>query len=360
MRRLIYILLLSFLFPLTAEAAGESFVEAETPDEVSAIYGQACEKIKSGELKSSVRMRATDKASFSAVKNLSGLSDFRAQNNEHDFNVLIYAIVDNFIEDLAVRTTKQDDSEICVEITGYVQNANVQLAIEDSGSRNTSATEEGNSLKEGEKGDLEAQNFPITESPATAVEENNAPLQLISEPGAQIFSAAGPVPLAPAVKQAEEDAEAPAPAETETKRRQIYIAPTDFFDDTASPGHAEILKEVFAKNDYFYLTDNKELADYVISSKLLRAKVDPINSDTNRLQMVVMAEANFSGGNFSANNYQNRFILFSGKEDEQQVAAKLMQKLLKKAAEKVLDRVESDIRKRDGGKALPKIITPGH
>lgn len=354
LRSITFILLISFLLPITAAAADDShapaMIEASVPDDtVSAIYGEACEKIKDGELKSSVRMRATDKASFSAVKNLSDLSSFQAKNSEHDFNVLVYAVVDNFIEDLAVRTVRQDNSEICVEITGYVQKANVWAAIEDMARTPAAKTTQEEGLEEDEKGDLEGIEFTQQESPAIAEARNNPPQELVPDSVAE-------------VSQVSQTAEAPAPEviEKDSQRRLIYIAPTEFYNNTTSTAHAGILKKIFDKNDYFYLTDKKELADYIVTSKLLRAKVDPINSNTNRLQMVAMVAAAYSDDSFSTTEHQNRFILFSSEEDEQQVAGKLMQKLFEKAGEKVLDKVETDIRKKDGDKTLPKIITPEH
>ena len=115
----------------SSSALGDDLVlDAEvSSDDVAVLYGSACEKINSQEPKSSVRIRATDKASFDAVKNLSDLSEFKSQYNEHDFNVLVYNIVDNYIDDLTVRTTKQDDKEICVEVTGYVKKADILSSI---------------------------------------------------------------------------------------------------------------------------------------------------------------------------------------------------------------------------------------
>lgn len=358
---LTYILLINFLLPLTARAEDISAppmpVDASSADDtVSAIYGEACEKVKNGELISSVRMRATDKASFSAVKSLSDLSAFQSKSNEHDFNVLVYAIVDNFVEDLAVRTTRQNNTEICVEITGYVQKANIATAIEDSViNQGDQKPQNVANLQEDEKSDLEAIEFTSQISPAIIEEEKNPPHPLTPAIAVENSDA-----LKVAQINITDETKNEVPLKNESQRRLIYIAPTEFFDNTTSTAHAAILKKVFDKNDYFFLTDKEELADYIITSKLLRAKVDPINSNTNRLQMVVMVAAKISDDSFSTSEHQNRFILFASNEDEQQVAGKLMQKLFEKAGEKVLDKVENDIRKKDGDKTLPKIITPEH
>ena len=66
---------------------------AQAPESVEPaleIYGNACEKVISGESKSSTRVRATDKAVFLGVKRLDSLSRAKQILNEHDQNVMIY------------------------------------------------------------------------------------------------------------------------------------------------------------------------------------------------------------------------------------------------------------------------------
>ena len=141
-------------------------------------------------------------------------------------------------------------------------------------------------------------------------------------------------------------------------RGLIYIAPTEFFDKTTSDAHAQVLREMFENDNDYLITDKKDLADYIIKTKVLRAKVDPINSSTNRLQMVVSVEAEFPDEKASAIEHQNRFVLFNSGENEQEVAAKLLKKLFAAAGEKIKDKVNQAERRRRPDKALPEIITP--
>lgn len=298
-------------------------------DDAAALYGAACEKIKPQEAKSSVRLRATDKASFEAVKSLSELSDFKSEANEHDFNVLVYDIVDNYVEDLAVRTTKQNDTEICVEVTGYVKKSNLTAAA---------AHDDENQSEE------TAVTSPVETSPVPQPEE--AP-----QDTAETATPQEEVP-APQTAAEEETKTASSP------QKLLYIAPVAFFNNTVSEGHKQILKEIFDKNEAFYLTDNKDTADYIVSAKVMRAKVDPINSNTNRLQMVLSVGVEFVDSGASTVEHQNRFILFSSEDNEQEVAAKLMRKLLSKAGEQILNKVEADIRRTSKDAGAEKIITP--
>ena len=129
----------------SAFAAGDEPVaidKASLDNDVTSVYGANCEKVKPGEARSTVRVRVTDKASYLAVSQLPDLKNARVELNEHDYNVMVYNLVDNNIEDMAVRTTKQTPEEICVEVTGYISGQNIFAAIDEALNRQREAPEE--------------------------------------------------------------------------------------------------------------------------------------------------------------------------------------------------------------------------
>ncbi len=138
----------------------------------------------------------------------------------------------------------------------------------------------------------------------------------------------------------------------------VYIAPTTFFNNTSSSKYSKFLSDVFGKSNYFYLTDNAELADYVINAKVLRAKVDPINKDTNRMQMVIALESKNVNSGETETEHQNRFLLFNASENEQTVAQKLMKQLFEKACDKIITKSDIEVRKKTNAAGLPSVITP--
>lgn len=71
---------------------------------------------------------------------------------------------------------------------------------------------------------------------------------------------------------------------------------------------------MFADDENYFITDKRDLADYIIRTNVLKAKVDPINSSTNRLHMVVSVEAEFPDEKSSVIEHQNRFVLFNSDE----------------------------------------------
>ena len=134
MRSAVCLLFLLSLAPV-AFAAGKEDVSLDTASldkDVTSVYGTDCEKVKPGEARSTVRVRVTDKASYLAVSSLPDLRNAKVELNEHDFNVMVYNLVDNNIEDMAIRTTKQTPEEICVEVTGYISGKNIFAAIDEA------------------------------------------------------------------------------------------------------------------------------------------------------------------------------------------------------------------------------------
>lgn len=335
--------ILGFVLALTANAAaaddidgGMALDSSSLDDDVISVYSEACEKIKQDEPKSSVRMRATDKASFNAVSKVPEVSELAEEFDRHNFNVLVYNIVDNYVEDLAVRTTKQDSENICVEVTGYVKKENVVQAAENMRqAKQEPQTEQNGELTEQDLTDNAPDQEAAAEQPKT---ETSMPETQQNLPPA---AAAGQTNI-------KEDG-------AKDKKKLLYIAPVEFYNNTTSESHTQSIRELFADNPDFYITDKEDLADYVVRSKVLRAKVDPINSNTNRLQMVLAMGVKIKDSGTTSVEHQNRFILFSSEEDEQKVAADLMKKLFKKASEPVLNKIENDIRKKSDNGSL---ITP--
>ena len=120
-----------YLFCLLAAANAAKAEDAafRSDDGAIRISGRACERFTPNEAKSTIRVRVTDKASFLAVSSAAEVSALRDEMNEHDYNVLVYNLVDNAVEDLAVRTTKQDAEELCVEAEGYIHPDSILQAM---------------------------------------------------------------------------------------------------------------------------------------------------------------------------------------------------------------------------------------
>lgn len=324
---------ISFLVTFSCGAAESISSAPIDSEEVFSLSGAACERIKPQETISSIRLRATDKATFNAVQNLEDIKNLQNSLDSHDLNVLIYDVVDNFVEDLAVQTTQQNNQKICVQISGFVTKNNLTFAQENLKSENIQTSSEDF---------IPQQNNETPLSTSEPIQENDNEEELSS----------------PEISQEQLPSSQTESMPVSKNDKYLYIAPLEFFNNTKSEAYAQMLTHVFENNPYFNTTNDVNEADYIIYPKVLRAKVDAVNENTNRMQMVLSVEVKFMDDNSSAIEHQNQFILFSSSDDEQKVAARLMKKLLNKAGKTILNKVEKHAASTSQNLESADFITP--
>ena len=104
------------------------------------------------------------------------------------------------------------------------------------------------------------------------------------------------------------------------------------------------------------------MADFILRPKILRAKVETVNEESNRLQMVTALELVYTASGKSYTEHQNRFVVYGNDEGEQDVAYRLMKQLLEKSCEELITGMEKYVEakapKSTSPQALPPIITP--
>ena len=264
---------------------------AEDVAQKQPVEADACDDRQSDDDKETALNRAIDKASLSAVK-LSGI--IQKQNDKiyaSVLDVISYHIIDNYLFDVEHEVTYDDAKRVCVKVKGNV-------AI---------PTDELNSL--------------IGEYKSSMTPES---LAEISENVKQNV-AFKPNKL--------------------SERKLVYINNMRFWDGSETDHYAEEIKKLFDDNEYFFITDKKDTADFVITPVLEKAQVDKINDSNHKMQMILNTEIvsdKISGFN-KASNVQNHFILFSADKDEQEIADDLIKKLLKKSAFGTAGKIEEVI-----------------
>ena len=195
-------------------------VHAQTAEtQAFSIYGNACEKVIEGESKASTRVRAADKAVFLGVKKLPELARVKSILNEHDVNVLVYRLVDEYIEDLSSSTVSSDAGKVCVEINGYL--------------------------------------------PPEAIEKVQAEFIKAEKP----LKEAAPEVVAEVASEVKREVDIK-PVNPESLAL-VYIGPLEYYNGAKSNKYSKMLQEQFAGNQYFYLTEDAEIADVV--SKVVKA-----------------------------------------------------------------------------------------
>lgn len=317
-------------------------------EDIINVSGTACEIFNSSHSKSSVRVRVTDKASYNAVSQIPSLLELKSNMLEHDYNVIVYNLVDNYVQNMSVKTTSQDANELCVEVNGSIPSQDIVTVIANYSPSNPAP-----------EYDFKKENNITEESAEPIKEVSESPLMY---DGAKEFNVV-PEPTKaevayegePSETTVEEEKTEVQPEITKTEepdlygeqpKALVYIAPVQFYNNTHSSKPISVLKEFFVNEDLYTLLENPDGADYTITSKVLKAKIDPINAQTKRMQMVVSVELKMKDADGSINDHQNRFVLFENGENEQVVAMNLLKKLLQKSGEKLIIRVEQNENKR--------------
>ncbi len=277
---------------------GISVVHAAGNSALLPIYGNACEKIKKDEPRSSARVRVTDMACYAAAESIPEIQGLKNKLGEHDFSVLVYNIVDNYLESLAIKTLIEDGREICLEVTGGITPENLKMVWENA----------ENTIKA-----TETQNLNHQDNSEVAQIQDPTPVQLITPAGGDKFTAV-----------------------------KIYFMPTHFYNDTQSNNLANVLKEFFINKPNIKIAEDRKNADYVVHSEVLRAKIDQVNEEKSRLHMVISLELRDKDGKSIITEHQNRFVLFAVDDNEQEIAFRLLKKLFKNAAQLLYKRVERE------------------
>ncbi|MBE6451227.1 MAG: hypothetical protein E7016_04615 [Alphaproteobacteria bacterium] len=270
------------------------------------IFADACERVSANESKSSARLRATDKAVFTAVKNLEVLSSDMQNLSEHDFNVLVYRLVDEYVEDLTVKSINGEDNKICVEIKGNILSENIELVR--------------------------------TEFAQTTKADKKESAQEIKE----------------VVKQIQDEVKIK--PDNPENMALVHVKKLEYFNGAKSVKYANLLKNYIDGNPYFYLTEDEQIADYIITPKVLKVKVDALDAANKRLHMALVLEI-FGLEKEIVSEYQNRFVLFGAEEDEQKTAARLISKLIEQAADGVVRKIEHKQQQKLETKALGRTLS---
>ncbi len=297
------------------------------------VASHICEKIINGESKASARVRASDKASFKAVEDISELRDFRNTMDAHYFNLKIYRLVDNYLEDIKINVISQDDKEVCVEVNAYLPYSAINEMFNDANDKAQISSDEDMITLDIEDEALDDKvDITIPPKPEITINENIAFENTLQE---------------------EVVIEDTLPIKKGTKP-VVYVARTEFYNDTSTNGFFPDIKRQLSENKHVAVIDTLNNPNYIIKTKVLKAKIDNINSETGRLQIVVAVELTDVATSKITTEHQNRFVLFNTGDDAQITAANLTKKLISEGIAKILPLIKD----ADSRNTSKSIITP--
>lgn len=290
------------------------------------VFAKVCENLSPSESRASARLRATDKASFKAVEEIPELREFRQYLDPHQFNLHIYKLVDNYFEDMAINVLSQDNEKVCVEVSGYIRTSSINEVFSD-----ITDIQDGDTTLVVETENVEENvNIVIPPKPEINISKEIAydysDDEIVEENTIEDENITPPTPTLPKAEK--------------NNGVSVFIDRTMFYNDTSTNGFFAHLEQELLKAGKLNIQAKFDNPKYILRTKVLKAKVDNINSETGRLQIVVSVELTDTSNSETTTEHQNRFILFNTSEDAQAKAAELTKNLLADGVAKILPQIK--------------------
>lgn len=245
------------------------------------VKSSVCQNIIAEKSRSDIRFAAYDKAAFMAIKTSEYMQSKAKDFDDHSYGVLAYKLADGALNDVSLITTRDDDEKICLELSGYLDTKKADELINDKNK------------------------IIVTPQKVQKIANEVKALLPVS-----IEEDDGAIPL-------------------------IYIKDVEFYNHTVTSAYTEKLAQKLSFEPKVLITENKELADYFIVPKLLQAKMEKIDQENSRFSMSVAIELHKTNGIVVDSEQKNRYIIVTHEQDTQEVAQKLMMKLLEDALDEM-------------------------
>ncbi len=238
------------------------------------VKGNACANITSDKTRASIRYGAYDRATLSAVKASAYLQKHGASLDDYNYNLIAYRLVDKALHDITVITIRDDNEKICLEISGKLDKAKADEIVQ-------------NKAK------------PLDEAAV-----KNIAARVNNTLPKSIYETDETIPL-------------------------LYIDNLRYYNGTETAFFTPYIAEYLAFEPRVLVTETKELADYLLVPKLLLSQIELVDEKNSRYSMSVVLEVRKSTGELVDSEQQNRYIIIENTQNMQEIASKLLQKLLK-------------------------------
>ena len=232
------------------------------------VKSTVCEEISPDANRADARYSIYDKATLLAIKNNQYVKNKAQHLDDHQYNVIAYKISDTILTDVDIKTIQDDESKVCIELFGIINKEEVDKIFDIS-------------IKEPTKSVVEI---------AQDIKENM--------PNSTV------TPL-------------------------VYINDVQYYNNTKTSAYTKKIAEFVSLEPNVLVSDNVELSDYVIQPKMILSKIEKIDNKNSRYSMSVVIELQDLDGNIVKSSQKNRYIIIDNNENKQEVASKLLLKLIK-------------------------------
>lgn len=261
--------LLFFLTPVVSIANEDSFLLN--------LQASACSLVEGHFSKQDARLNAYDKATLLAVKNSKYLQEKKLNLNDYDYDLLSYKIADRALNNVVILTTLDTKEKICLELKASLDKQKTDDILQEYGYKKL----DDEKIKE------------ITE------EVNNTLPK-------SIYEAKDSLPL-------------------------FYINDLEFYTSKTTDNYKTAILEELSFVPRVLVTDTKDLADYFIVPKLTQSSIDVIDEKNSRYSMSVKIEIRDKDNKLVLEDTKNRYTIIDNKEDKQNLAKKMLTRLLKES-----------------------------
>lgn len=264
-------------------------VASEIENYSQTVTADACEDITNSDSVQNAEHQAIDKASLAAVKTSGIIQNKYPELKADALDLISYRIIDEYMSDVSSKAILSEAGRICVNISANI---------------NINSDELAKLVQEHKDGD-------------SSVE--------------QIVDIADKVSNDMSFKP-----------QTLKEKKLLYIRNLNFWNGTDTNHYKDLLTGLFSHSEYFYVTEDNSIADYVVTPYLNKAEVTEIDKEHHKMQIVVNIEviARNTDNFVPITEEQQHFILFAADKDEQEIADNLLRKLLTRAAQELSTKID--------------------
>jgi hypothetical protein len=109
----------------------------------------------------------------------------------------------------------------------------------------------------------------------------------------------------------------------------IYIKDIIYYNNTKSSIYTSKIAELVSLEPNVLVSDNLDLSDYILQPRMLMSKIEKIDDKNSRFSMSVIVEIKTHEGNIVISKQKNRYIIIDNNDNKQELASKLLFKLIK-------------------------------
>lgn len=245
------------------------------------VNSTACTEITKQYTRAEIRYQTYDKASLLAIKSSPYIQDILQKYDDHNYNVIAYRLADKALINVNVKTKQDNHEKICLDLSASIDKRTVDVIIKNENIK------------------------PFAPQNVEKIVENvNQEIQKT------LYEVDNTIPL-------------------------IYINDMEYYNQSKSSQYTSIIAEKISLEPRVLVTENKELADYILQPKLILSKMEKINNENSKYSMSVVIEVQKVNGEIVVSQQQNRYIIIENKQDKQEIAHKLLTKLLDEALKNI-------------------------